>query len=117
MIGSKLLGQIVLMATNLERRRRYTQFVYGRRGVGKAATALTQKDVKARVEDSFLYEIPPAPQCHDEYSDVDQVESFRRLLELIQFSANCIHSEESIVRNEVIPGTIAQSVLPVLSRD
>jgi hypothetical protein len=92
-IGSHLLGQIAIKTTSMEQRRgNRVDFTYGRRGTAKAATAQTYGATNTRLADSFLYQVPPAPQCQDEYFG-DELDAFLQSQKDARLMVHCAHCE------------------------
>lgn len=94
LIGSQTLGQLCILTQHLERRGSEGEFTYGRRGVAKEASAQTHGDVNRRIADSFLYKLPPDPQCDDQYAG-SELSSFQSTIRQVRLTASCIHSERT----------------------
>lgn len=92
MIGAKLLEQFWMLTDQLNRRGNKVACTYGRRGIAKAATAQTHGEQKTRNADSFLYQVPPEPQCSDQFGK-DEADVFIGFLQQAEFLVQCVHCE------------------------
>ena len=92
MIGANSLEKLCVLTEQMRRRGNGVNVIYGRRGIGKAATAQTYEESERRILDSFLYTVPPEPSCNDQF-DENEVDAFCSVLNELRFLVHCVHSE------------------------